>query len=97
MKVLSTGVGVLLPILLSSATIPAHGKETPNSRINESPLKQPSSDYALIKKRHIRFLIGTDRTFAGDFGEDAKRQSLRPVFRWQSKWGGGEKGAVLQL
>ena len=68
-------VGVLLPILLSTATILAYGEET-SIRNDEYPSQGASSDCALMKNRYIRFLIGTNTTFAGNFGEEAKRQFL---------------------
>jgi chondroitin-sulfate-ABC endolyase/exolyase len=69
-------LGVLLPILLSAATVSVYGEETSKLRNSKSSLQEASSDYALIKNLYIRFLIGTDKTFAGIFGEEAKRQFL---------------------
>lgn len=47
--------------------------------------QQVAADHALIKDRYVRFLTGTDRTFAGPWGAEASRQFLhrlrRPIAR----------------
>ncbi len=77
MKKSFLGFVLLMLILLSAVTAIMSGKETSELRNNESSLQEASSDYALIKNRYIRFLIGTDKTFTGKLGAEAGIQLFR--------------------
>ena len=85
MKKSCTIAGFLLFVQVCPAA-PASGRQAAEWRLLrhaiypvkvERSLSQDSpSDHALIKNRYIRFLIGTDRTFTGKLGSEARRQFL---------------------
>jgi len=83
MKNSFAGIGLLLFAQVCVSACPAPSQSTDASRIEKgaapSVTTKAALDHMHIKRRYVQFLIGTNKTFTGELGDQAKSQFLRRV------------------